>query len=64
MKAKCLENKMRNTNFTIGKIYDMSRDAIRTNWGGMWTHFKNYNKPKSFEVGHVFDFAFCKFEII
>lgn len=64
MKAKCVENKLDNTNFTIGKTYDMTEDAIRTDWGGLWRHFKAWNKPKSFETGNVFDFALCKFEIV
>jgi hypothetical protein len=64
MKAKCVENKLNNTNFTIGKTYELSNNGMRTNWGGIWTHFKNYNKPKNFNIGSMFDFGMCKFEIV
>ena len=64
MKAKCIENKLNNTNFTIGKTYELSKVGIRTDWGGIWTHFDNRDKPKCFNIGSIFDFGICKFEIV
>lgn len=64
MKAKCIENNLHNTNFTIGKIYEMKTTAIRTDWGGMWVGFEDWSKPTNFNVGDVFEFGLCKFEII
>lgn len=64
MKAKCIENKLNNTNFTIGKIYELFKDGIKTDWGEICCHFKDCNKPKSFNVGNVFDFGMCKFKIV
>lgn len=64
MKAKCIENKFNNTNFTIGETYELSKNAIRTNWARMWTPFEYYNKPKCFNIGDIFDFGMCKFEIV
>lgn len=64
MKVKCIENKFDNTNFTQGKEYEASPNGIRSDWGGMWTGFKDWNKPKSFKVGDIFEFAMCRFEII
>ena len=64
MKAKCIENRMHNTNFTIDEEYEMSENGIRTDWGNMWCHFENWNKPKGFNIGIVFEFGHCKFEII
>ena len=64
MKAVCTENKLFNSNFTVGKIYDMNKNGIRTDWGGIFTPFEDYDKPSSFNVGTVFDFGMCKFEIV
>lgn len=64
MKAKCIENKLNNTNFTIGKTYELSKNGIRTDWAGMWTHFADYNKIECFNIGSVFEFGTCKFEIV
>jgi len=63
MRAKCIENEHGNTNFVKGKIYDMAKTGIRTEWGGTWIHFEDWNKPKTFDAGFIFDFAMCKFEI-
>lgn len=64
MKTKCVENKMNNSNFTKNKEYEMSETGIRCDWGGMWVKFSDWNKPLSFKVGSVFEFASCKFKII
>lgn len=64
MKAKCIENKHGNTNFTSGKIYELSKSGLRCNFGGMWTHFESWNMPKSFNIGDTFEFAMCRFEIV
>lgn len=64
MKAICFENKCNNSNFTVGKVYELSNNGIRTNWGGIFVLFENYNKPKSFKIGSVFDFGLCKFKIV
>lgn len=64
MRVKCIENRMNNSNFTEGKEYEASKEGVRCDWGGMWTKFKDWNRPKSFNKGDVFDFAMCKFEII
>ena len=64
MKVKCVENECNNSNFTKGKEYEMTSNGIRSDWGGMWTAFKDWNKPKSFRVGETFKFAMCRFEII
>jgi hypothetical protein len=64
MKAKCIENECNNTNFTIGKTYELSEKWIRTDCSGMCCHFKDYNKPKSFNIGSTFYFGMCKFKIV
>lgn len=63
MKAKCIENKYGNTNFILGKLYEMSKDGVRCDWG-MWTKFENWNRPSSFKIMDVFEFAMCKFQIV
>lgn len=63
MKAKCIENKHNNSNFTEGKEYEMSEKGIRSDWGRMWAKFEDWNKPKNFNIGDVFEFAMCKFQI-
>lgn len=64
MKAACIENKFNNSNFTVGKVYEMHKGGIRTDYSGIFTSFKDYNKPKNFNVGSIFDFGLCKFEIV
>lgn len=72
MVCKCIENSHGNTNFTVGKEYEMTKASrrendfgcIRTDFGGLFTAFQAYNKPKSYETGSVFEFALCKFEIL
>ena len=64
MKAKCIKNAMHNTNFSVDKEYEMSKEGIRSDWGGMWIHFSDWNKPKSFNVGNIFEFGHCQFEIV
>ena len=64
MKALCTENKSNNSNFTVGKIYEMHKNGIRTDWSGIFTSFKDYDKPDSFDVGSIFNFGMCKFEIV
>ena len=64
MKARCIENKHNNSNFSKGKEYEMSQDGVRCDWGGMWTKFRDWDKPNNFDVGSIFEFAMCKFQII
>lgn len=63
MKAKCIRNQSNNSNFKLNKEYELSNTGIRTEWGGMICHFEDWNKPKTFDTGDVFDFASCEFEI-
>lgn len=64
MEVKCIDNKYKNTNFTFGKIYELSFTGIRCNTGGMWLFFETWNIPKSFDIGCIFEFAMCQFKII
>ena len=64
MIAKCIENKYNNTNFTKDKEYELSHDGIRCDWGGMWTKFRDWDKPTNFTFGSIFEFAMCKFQVI
>lgn len=64
MTVKCIENRMNNSNFTKDKEYEASKDGVRCDWGGMWTKFSDWNRPKSFKVGDIFEFAECRFQII
>ncbi len=64
MKAMCVENKFCNTNFTVGKSYELFKHGIRTNFGGICVSFHDCNKPENFEVGSIFSFGLCKFEIV
>jgi len=63
MQAKCIENQSNNSNFKLNEEYELSNIGIRTEWGGMLTHFEDWNRPKSFNVGTIFHFAMCKFKI-
>ena len=64
MKAKCIDNRYNNSNFTKDKEYEMSYNGVRCDWGGMWTKFRDWDKPNNFDVGSIFEFAMCKFQII
>ena len=64
MKAKCVKNEINNTNFTVNKEYEMFEGGIRTDCAGMWVHFGDWNRPKSFKKESVFKFAQCEFEIL
>lgn len=65
MKCKCIENKHRNTNFTVDKEYKCDlKVGIDCDWGGMWCKFKEWNRPTVNKVGDVFEFAMCKFIVI
>lgn len=64
MRAKCIDNRYNNSNFTKDKEYEMSYNGVRCNWGGMWTKFRDWYKPNNFDVGSIFEFAMCKFQII
>ena len=63
MQAECVTNSCNNTNFTVGQIYEMTETGIRTNWGNMWTSFKDWDKPHSFAKGTIFKFEMCEFII-
>lgn len=41
MKAKCIENKSNNSNFKLGKEYELFSTGIRTEWGGMRCLFED-----------------------
>ena len=64
LKAKCIENNSGNINFIKGNLYELSTIGIRTEIGGMWSHFSDWNMPKSFKNGSIFEFGVCKFKII
>ena len=64
MKAKCINNDENNTNFTVGKDYELYESGIRTDWAKMWTYFYDWNKPVCFDTGSKFNFARCTFQII
>lgn len=60
----CIENKYNNTNFTQDKIYEMNKKiGVRCDWGDMWCHFEDWNRPTSFDFGSIFEFGLCKFKI-
>ena len=63
MQAECVTNSCNNTNFTVGKTYELCEIGIRSNWGGMWCHFNDRNKPHSFVKGTIFEFGMCEFII-
>lgn len=64
MRVKCKENNSNNTNFTVGKEYELSHNGVRCNLRDMLIHFEDYDRPRSFTIGIIFDFAMCKFEIV
>ncbi len=63
MKARCIQNRYNNASFTEGKKYEMSKDGIRCDWGGVWTKFSDWDRPRRFYMGEIFNFAMCKFQI-
>lgn len=63
MRVKCIENRSNNTNFTHGKEYKVSPNGIRCDWH-MYCYFENWDRPHVFNIGKIFSFAMCKFEIV
>ena len=57
-KAICKENKYGNTNFILGKTYEMSGNKLRCECGGMWIE-----SDKEIEVrNNIFHIGMCEFE--
>lgn len=62
MQCKCIENKHGNTNFVANKIY-----KVEENVGiccPMLIRFDKYDNPGKLETGKVFEFGWCKFEVL
>ncbi len=54
MEVKCIENKQNNGNFTVDKVYKITKSSIQCD-------FINLELPKDFILTDEFEFAFCKF---
>lgn len=67
MKAKCIENKMRNGNFTVGKTYDVTYSnknyLIRCDFS-LYIRTEKEIENALLNREKDFDFAFCKFEFV
>lgn len=62
--CKCVSNPHHNSNFTVGKTYEVSMEGIRCNFGGMWIHFEEHSIPKELKSGHLFKAFMCGFLVL